>query len=72
MPQLRAEMEVIGKKEYKTMVIIPAQYKGKFDVCYTYACKSYPENGSNVTVIETPRAKQVIPGILHHLKLLRT
>lgn len=45
------------------MVIIPAQYKGKFDVCYTYACKSYPENGSNVTVIETPRAKHVIPGI---------
>ena len=61
-PNCGTEMEVIGKKEYKTMVIIPAQYKVRIDVCYTYACKSCPENGNNVTVIEAPRAKQVIPG----------
>lgn len=61
-PNCGTEMEVIGKKEYKTLVIIPAQYKVRIDVCYTYACKSCPENGNNDTVIEAPRAKQVIPG----------
>ena len=61
-PNCGAEMEVIGKKEYKTLVIIPAQYKVRIDKCYIYACKSCPENGNNVTIIEAPRAKQVIPG----------
>ena len=57
-----SEMEIIGKKEYKSLVIIPAQYKVRVDICYTYACKSCPENGNNVTVIEAPRPKQVLPG----------
>ena len=61
-PECGAEMEVIGKKEYKSLVIIPAQYKVRIDVCYTYACKSCPENGNNVTVIEAPRPKQVLSG----------
>ena len=61
-PKCGAEMEIIGKKEYKSLVIIPAQYKVRIDVCYTYACKSCPENGNNVTVIEAPRPKQVLPG----------
>lgn len=43
-------------------MIIPAQYKVRVDVCYTYACKSCPENGNNVTVIEAPRPKQVLSG----------
>ena len=41
---------------------IPAQYKVRIDVCYTYACKECPENGNNVTVVEAPRPKQVIAG----------
>ena len=57
-PNCGTEMEVIGKKEYKTLVIIPAQYKVRIDVCYTYACKSCPENGNNVTVIEEGRKPQ--------------
>ena len=61
-PNCGAELEIIGKKIYKHLVLIPAQYKVREDVCYTYACKECPENGSNVTVIEAPLPKQVIPG----------
>ena len=61
-PNCGEEMEIIGKKLYRSLVISPAQYKVRIDVCYTYACKSCPENGNNVTVIEAPRPAQVIPG----------
>lgn len=61
-PNCGTEMEIIGKKEYRSLVIIPAQYKVRIDVCYTYACKACPENGNNVTVLEAPRPKAVIPG----------
>lgn len=61
-PKCGAELEVIGKKEVKSLVLIPAQYKVKIDVYYTYACKKCPDNGNNVTVVETPRVPQVIPG----------
>lgn len=43
-------------------MIIPAQYKVRVDICYTYACKACPDNGNNVTVIEAPRPKQVLNG----------
>ena len=61
-PKCGSTMEIIGKKEYRTLIIIPAQYKVRIDVCYTYACKECPENGNNVTVVEAPRPKQVIAG----------
>lgn len=61
-PKCGSAMEVIGKKTYRTLVIIPAQYKLRIDVCYTYACKNCPQNGDNVTVVEAPRPKQAIPG----------
>lgn len=61
-PKCGTPMEIIGKKEYRTLIIVPAQYKVRIDVCYTYACKECPENGDNVTVVEAPRAKQVIAG----------
>lgn len=61
-PKCGAEMEIIGKKEYKSLVIIPAQYKVRVDICYTYACKACPDNGNNVTVIEAPRPKQALSG----------
>lgn len=55
-------MEIIGKQEYKHIVIVPPQVKLHIDVCYTYACKSCPDSGNNVTVIEASRGKQVLPG----------
>lgn len=61
-PKCGSTMDIIGKKEYRTLIIIPAQYKVRIDVCYTYACKECPENGNNVTVVEAPRPKQVIAG----------
>ena len=61
-PKCGTPMEIIGKKEYRTLIIVPAQYKVRIDVCYTYACKECPENGDNVTVVEAPRPKQVIAG----------
>lgn len=61
-PKCDSPMEIIGKKEYRTLIIVPAQYKVRIDVCYTYACKECPENGNNVTVVEAPRPKQVIAG----------
>lgn len=61
-PKCGSPMEIIGKKEYRTLIIVPAQYKVRIDVCYTYACKECPENGDNVTVVEAPRPKQVIAG----------
>lgn len=61
-PKCGTPMEIIGKKEYRTLIIVPAQYKVRIDVCYTYACKECPENGNNVTVVEAPRPKQVIAG----------
>lgn len=61
-PKCGSTMEIIGKKEYRTLIIIPTQYKVMVDVCYTYACKECPENGNNVTVVEAPRPKQVIAG----------
>lgn len=61
-PKCGTPMEIIGKKEYRTLIIAPAQYKVRIDVCYTYACKECPENGDNVTVVEAPRPKQVIAG----------
>ena len=61
-PKCGTPMEIIGKKEYRTLIIAPAQYKVRIDICYTYACKECPENGDNVTVVEAPRPKQVIAG----------
>lgn len=61
-PNCGAELEVIGKKEYKTLVIISTQYKIRIDVSYTYTCKKCPKNGNKVTIIEAPRPQQVIPG----------
>ena len=52
----------MAKKEYRTLIIVPALYKVRIDVCYTYACKECPENGDNVTVVEATRPKQVIAG----------
>lgn len=61
-PKCGNQMEIIGKQEYKHIVIVPAQVKLRIDVYYTYACKSCPDHGNNVTVIEAPKGKQVLPG----------
>lgn len=61
-PNCGAEMEIIGSKEQKHLVIIPAQVRLRVDVYYVYACKSCPDNGSNITVVEAPRKKSVLPG----------
>lgn len=61
-PKCGTQMEIIGKQEYKHIVIVPAQVKLRIDVCYTYACKNCPDNGNNVTVVEAPREKPVLPG----------
>ena len=61
-PKCGEQMEIIGKKEYKHLVIIPAEVRVRVDVCYTYACKHCPDNGNNVNVVEASRPKSVLPG----------
>lgn len=61
-PKCGSDLEIVGKKEVKRLIIEPAKYTLKVDIYYVYACKNCPDNGNNVTFLEPKRVPSVIPG----------
>ena len=61
-PECGEELQVIGKTERDTLVIIPAQAKIRRDVTYTYACKNCEQNACSTPILKAESPTPLIKG----------
>lgn len=61
-PECGSDMEIIGVKEHRSLVIQPAQPILRIDKYITVACRGCNENGKNTKIITAPHPRPVLPG----------